>query len=316
MAPKEDIVLITGANSGVGCEAARIIAARMPNVKKIYMACRNEAKAKEAIATLVQQTGQSESFFRIVIVDTDNLDTCGTAVVDQLDKGDKLDALLLNAGGLTGGGDAITKEGVTKMFGVNVLGHVKLVETLIAEGAVNKGARIVFSGSEAARGIRGQPKPEFADPNSVGAAIDKRGAAKYTKKGTFDFMAYYGVVKAVGALYMSAMARKEPAYKWITVSPGMTPYTNVMRDTGIMKSFVVCLRPMLRCCSVAHSLEDGGQRYVDGLFDESLSKTNGVFWASKAPIMIGPLYDQSQFYSIFGDAKYQDAAYDAIHKHL
>ena len=51
-------VLITGANAGLGKEAARQIALQ-DGIEKIYLGARNEAKAKAAQHELEEATGKS-----------------------------------------------------------------------------------------------------------------------------------------------------------------------------------------------------------------------------------------------------------------
>ena len=50
-------VLITGANAGIGKEVARQMALR-PGVERVYLACRNEVKARAAKQELEEKTGK------------------------------------------------------------------------------------------------------------------------------------------------------------------------------------------------------------------------------------------------------------------
>ncbi|MFT4735570.1 MAG: NAD(P)-dependent dehydrogenase (short-subunit alcohol dehydrogenase family), partial [Arcticibacterium sp.] len=51
-------ILITGANSGLGKDTARQLGL-IKETEKIYLACRNELKAKAAKADLEKTTGRS-----------------------------------------------------------------------------------------------------------------------------------------------------------------------------------------------------------------------------------------------------------------
>ena len=63
-------VLITGANAGIGKEVARQMALH-PGVERVYLACRNEEKARAARQDLERKTGKSS--FRIVLMDVSDL---------------------------------------------------------------------------------------------------------------------------------------------------------------------------------------------------------------------------------------------------
>ncbi|HEX4393990.1 MAG TPA: hypothetical protein VH084_21000 [Mycobacterium sp.] len=60
----------------------------------------------------------------------------------------------------------------------------------------------------------------------------------------------------------------------------------------------------------AHSLEDGGRRLVGALTDPSLR--SGVFYASAATTLTGPVIDQATIMPELGDAAVQDHAMQAI----
>ena len=65
-------ILITGANAGLGKECARQLALQ-DGIEKIYLGCRNEAKAKIAKLDLERSTGKS--IFEIVIINVADLDS-------------------------------------------------------------------------------------------------------------------------------------------------------------------------------------------------------------------------------------------------
>ena len=116
-------VLITGANAGLGKEVARQLALR-PETEKVYLACRNRAKAAAAQADLETSTGRK--IFEIVIMDVTDLESVRAAVTALTAP---VDAVIMNAGG--GGGPsamAPTRDGATRIFATNVLGHVVLLE--------------------------------------------------------------------------------------------------------------------------------------------------------------------------------------------
>ena len=136
-------ILITGANGGLGKDAARQLAL-LAETEKIYLACRNFEKAKVAKKELEESTGKN--VFEILLLDTSDLTSVKKAVENLPEP---VDALIMNAGGMGGKTPkTITKEGVTQMFAVNVLGHVVLVDELIKADKLTNVA--MYASSEAA----------------------------------------------------------------------------------------------------------------------------------------------------------------------
>ena len=139
-------VMITGSNIGLGKESARQFALQ-EGVEKIYLACRNPAKAEAARKDLEQTTGKS--VFEVVPMDVTDLDSVRSAVSSL---GGPVDALVMNAGGGTKEFRAMTKYGVTQIFAQNVLGHVVLAEEMLKAEKLTQIA--MYVGSEASRGIK------------------------------------------------------------------------------------------------------------------------------------------------------------------
>ncbi|MEM7801175.1 MAG: SDR family NAD(P)-dependent oxidoreductase [Chloroflexota bacterium] len=301
-------VLITGANAGLGKESARQLALQ-DGIEKIILACRNEDKAKTAKRELEAATGKS--IFEILIVDVSELDSVRTAV-KSLNK--PVDALVMNAGG-TGGKyfHEKTKYGVTRQFAVNVLGHVVMAEEMLKAKKVTQA--VLYAGSEAARGV---PKMGVKRPNlqtsSVEEFVSIIDGSFFTK--TNDPLVPYGPVKYVAALWMSWLARKYPTVRIVTVSPGSTSGTNGGEDLAPLMKFVFTkIGPvLLPLFGLMHSVEQGAKRYVDVLQDDSYK--SGVFYASKAPTLTGPLVDQSTIFADLGNIVFQENASKAIHSFI
>jgi len=58
----------------------------------------------------------------------------------------------------------------------------------------------------------------------------------------------------------------------------------------------------------------GAKRLVDGVIDPTLS--NGVFYASPAGKLKGPLVDQTEIFPDLANPSFQDHANEAIHRFI
>lgn len=299
-------ILITGANGGLGKDTARQMAL-IKETEKIYLACRNETKAKAAKADLEKTTGRS--IFEIIIVDVSKPESVRKAVANLPEA---VDALVMNAGGMGGKTPfEITKYGTTQIFATNLLGHVVLVDELLKADKLKKVA--LYAGSEAARGIKsmGMKAPSLMT-YSVEEFTSIINGSYFS--GKQDPMESYGLVKYMAALWMSAQARKYSGIRFITMSPGATNGTSVMDDmSGIQKiMFKYIMMPIVMpLAGMVHGLETGAKRFVDGIEDTSL--TNGAFYASKSNKPTGTTSNQNAFLSDFDNTEYQNNVDEAIH---
>ncbi len=303
-------VLITGANAGIGKEVARQMALRS-GVERVYLACRNEAKARVAKQELEQKTGKS--IFKIVLMDVSDVSNVRSAMRGLQGS---VDALVMNAGGSGGKTPlALTKDGVTQIFATNVLGHAALMEGLIEIGQLTKGA--VYVGSEAARGVpqMGMKRPALPT-SSVQDFVDVITGKDFAGK-KFNGALAYGEVKYTAAMWMADQARKHPNLQLVTMSPGNTQGTEIASSMPTpMRIFVQyilmpIIAPML---GQAHSLETGAGRIVTGLTDPSLK--SGVFYASAEKKLTGPVIDQSEIFRDLANAAFQEHANEAIQRFL
>lgn len=301
-------VLITGANGGLGKECARQLALQ-EGVEKIYLGCRNPEKAAAAKQSLEESTGKS--IFEILIIDVSSPASVRSAVAAL---SEPIEALVMNAGGIGGKNfREMTEDGVIQIFAVNLLGHVVLAETLLqAKKLTGVG---IYAGSEAARGVSKmgikRPKLETSSEVEFSAICDGSFFGNVS-----DPMIPYGYVKYMAALWMSALARKYPDVRLVTVSPGSTSGTDVGKDLGpAMKfMFTVAGPKLLPVFGLMHDLEAGAKRYVDVLNDPSYK--SGAFYGSKKPVLVGPLVDQSTIFADLQNESFQDNASAAIERFI
>jgi NAD(P)-dependent dehydrogenase (short-subunit alcohol dehydrogenase family) len=140
--------LITGANSGIGYEAARALAQHGATV---VLGCRDRARAEAAVEKIAatNPSGSSE----IIEMDLADLGSVENAANEFLANHDKLDILVNNAG-LMATPLGRTAQGFEMQFGVNHLGHFALTAHLMPQILKSGPARIVNISSMGHRGGR------------------------------------------------------------------------------------------------------------------------------------------------------------------
>lgn len=113
--------VITGGNSGIGYDAARILGARGANVTIL---CRNQEKANTALAELEQSA--PEGSYQFIPLDLASLASVRTAAQSIRNATDRIDGLINNAGIMMVPERTLTADGFETQFGVNHLGHFAL----------------------------------------------------------------------------------------------------------------------------------------------------------------------------------------------
>ena len=76
----------------------------------------------------------------------------------------------------------------------------------------------------------------------------------------------------------------------------------------------VAARRHARPRALAHKLDVGAKRLVDGVTDPTLS--SGVFYASAANTLKGPLVNQADIFPDLANPSFQDHANEAIHRFI
>jgi NAD(P)-dependent dehydrogenase (short-subunit alcohol dehydrogenase family) len=136
-------VIITGANTGIGYETAKALYEAGANV---ILACRDLAKAEQAIEKLSQQS--SNGSLEAEILNLSNLKEVKDFADTILKKHGKLDLLINNAGVMLTPASK-TDDGFELQFGVNYIGHFALTGYLYPLLKQTEGARIVTLSSMA-----------------------------------------------------------------------------------------------------------------------------------------------------------------------
>ena len=136
------VVVITGANSGLGKEVATYSAAKGA---KVYMLCRTKSKAESARDEIIKATGNDK--VEVVLVDVSELEQIRNAAKVIQSKEQKIHALVCNAGVLLKE-KQLTKEGYEATFASHLLGGSYLLsKLLIPQVKADEEGRIIFTTS-------------------------------------------------------------------------------------------------------------------------------------------------------------------------
>jgi protochlorophyllide reductase len=135
------VALVTGANSGLGLETTRALAARGAQV---IMACRSLDKAREAEAEIKKTA--PDAAVTLVQLDLTSLASVHDLAATMQHTHDRLD-LLFNNAGIMAFPRSETKDGFELQFGTNHLGHFALTGELLPLLLATPHSRVVTTTS-------------------------------------------------------------------------------------------------------------------------------------------------------------------------
>ena len=179
-------VMVTGANSGLGLQTAKVLAGVGATV---LMACRSAGKAEAARARIVSEVPDAD--LEIVPLDLADLSSVAAAAALVSDRPQPLDVLVNNAG-VMAPPHRETADGFELQLGTNHLGHFPLTGRLIEKLLAADAPRVVNLSSTAHRIGR----MDFDDLNS------KRGYSRWPA---------YGQSKLANLLFTLELARRARA---------------------------------------------------------------------------------------------------------
>lgn len=307
--------LVTGANSGVGFEAAALLAE--DGWGRVILACRSIEKAEAARAKLVERTGTGP--FEVLAVDTSEVASAHAASDELRDRGEQIDFLLLNAGA-SSKDPRFNSGGVEVTYASTLVGHHVMAMRTLDDGVLSPHARIVIAGSEGARGnmpgMTVHDLHRIAADHSEGdlvAAIEGLSRLEHPVQAKFVNMNEYVTAKLLVAWWAAALARRLPAGMTVNaVSPGAVLSTSFARDANAMMRFVMI--PVLKILGpsmgMSGSVEDGARRYLDvaALGDEH----TGRFYATAHRKKVAGRMGVQTWPEFFNDTRGQEASFDAM----
>ena len=211
------IALVTGANSGLGFETARMLAMRGAEV---IMACRNRSKGEQAL----QRVREAYPAARVSLLPLDlaDLGSVEDAATTLSAEHARLDLLINNAGVMVPP-FARTKQGFELQFGTNHLGHFALTGRLLPLILETPGSRVVVLSSAGANFGR----INLDDLNYEGRRFSKWGA--------------YCQSKLANLMFALELARRLSAARHGTIATAAHPggaATDLQRDAAFFRTVV------------------------------------------------------------------------------
>lgn len=302
------IALVTGATSGLGYAAARLLATA--GSRAVIVTGRSLERAWEAATQLAVQT--KTEVFTPLELDLNAPTSIQSALAELVKRRQPIDFLLLNAGWIGSKERVLTSAGVEATH-APLVGHHQLTIGLLRAGRLSPDARIVIAGSEAARGdvpmfsytdVAALAEKQYHGDRSV-AVEDVLRSGPNVKYGPNRA---HADAKLIVAWWAAALSRRlPPGMAVYAVSPGSTPGTKGLRNAGLALRWLMV--PLVKLIpGMSQTPEISARRYLKA--SEFGPDVSGQFFASAPGKMTGPMVAMRQPH--FHDRANQEAAWQAI----
>lgn len=255
--------LVTGANTGIGYEVARVLAGRGA---RVVLACRSQTKAhaaRERICAL-----HPEAQLELLPLDLGSLQSVREAAA-EVSREERLDLLINNAGIMLPPREE-TADGFESQFGVNHLGHFALTGLLLDKLLATAGSRVVSVSS-------GAQKFGAIDFDDVHAT------RSYSRQGR------YGMSKLANMLFIFELHRRLEAAGAETIAVASHPGVSDTEAARNAPTWLKLLSPLLRV--ISHSAPQGALSTLRAATDTEVKSGQfygpaGLFEASGPPVLV------------------------------
>lgn len=247
---KDKVVIITGANKGIGKEATKEIAKLGA---KVYMACRSLDSAEHAKDEIIKESGNPNVFVKHL--DLASVDSIKKFAKSFKQNESKLDVLINNAG-LWTKTKKLTDINVEQTFAVNVLGHQLLTQLLLDELKNAAPSRIINVASHFAGGL------DIDDIN-----FDKR---------NYNEAHAYKQTKQANRMLTREWARRleNDNVSVYSMTPGFIPDTELFREQNLAGKLLLKMFALIE----GRTIEEGADTIVWLASSEKINGSNGGFY--------------------------------------
>lgn len=247
---KNKAVIITGANKGIGKEAAKEIAKLGA---KVYMACRSLGSANQVRDEIIKETGNQNVFVKHL--DLASVDSIQKFAESFKQEESKLDVLINNAG-LWTKTKKLTDINVEQTFAVNVLGHQLLTQLLLDELKSASPSRIINVASHFAGGL---------DIDDI--SFDKR---------NYNETLAYKQTKQANRMLTREWARRveKDNISVYSLTPGFIPDTELFREQNIAGKFLLKAFALIE----GRTIQEGADTIVWLASADKINGSSGGFY--------------------------------------
>ena len=218
--------LITGANTGIGFEAAKVFAGKGA---RVLLGSRSTAKGQAALAEITEAHPSAD----VELVEIDLADLASVRTAAEIVGGEpRLDVLVNNAG-VMWNPKTITKDGFESQFGINHLGHFALTGLLLPKLEATPDSRIVTVSSNGHRFGNGDL---FWD--DINADDDYHPRTRYYASKLANLLFTYELDRRLTAKGSSTIA--------VAVHPGASDTELGRYVTGVFGTVMRAMTPLVR----------------------------------------------------------------------
>jgi dehydrogenase/reductase SDR family member 12 len=258
------VIVITGANSGLGKEVATYVTSKGA---KLYMLCRSVERAEAAKKDIMAAAGmKDDGKVTILPVDVSELASVRKVTQELQSRETCVHCLVCNAGVLLKE-QQNSSEGLESTFASHLLGGTFLLTSLLLpQLQATPGSRVVIVTSG---GMYTTPMPSWEVMTSYTSNIGSTAAVKPSNF-RYDGTMSYAYAKRGQVVLAEEWSRMCSTPKFVTVHPGWTDTPAVEEAFGDQKKYLEPLRQPWQgaegvawCAAVDYERLDSGALYLD-----------------------------------------------------
>lgn len=271
------VIIITGANTGIGFEAAKKLCEAGNDV---ILACRDEVKGKAAVENILKENPNALATY--LQLDLADMASIRKFVEDFHALGKKLNVLVNNAGLFLKSDDRVrqfTKDNFELTMGTNHLGPFLLTHLLLEDlkktGKENGDSRIVMVSSSL---------HDVNERMNRGSSVQNLDLENFflDKEGTYSGQQAYknSKVAMVMSTYSLAQQLEGTGVLVTCMNPGFIPTTDLSRHASSVARFMLryLMAPIFKLAKITRTVDHGGKMIVDLSIGDKYKGVSGKYF--------------------------------------